>query len=241
VVASLDTGEVIVQSDLDLQRPGPVMLLGDLLILGPPWSDPWDGDEVTSSRATIIDLSGSQPRVEGIDQVVAALPLYDGGWVPFSSVEPQTTGMALLLRTDDAYAVRVLDPLGEERWERSWEVPGDDCCWSVYPGMDGRSLMVVPSSDGRDPARVLSTDDGETLQTFALPAGDQRSFVWMDPVMFSIDHERGQGVLIAGPGGRFSATDQGGAWLHSVDDGVLVISLGRSYVGLDLAMLSGGS
>lgn len=237
VVASLDTGETIAHLDRDQAAPGPTHLVGDVAVLGPAWREVQPGGEAAPSRATLVALGQPEPRTEVLEDVVSVAPLSAVPWT-FSQ---NADGLMILVRTEEGYAVRVLDPSGDLRWERRWVVEHDGCCWTATPGIDGRTVLLIPEAGTLEPVQVLSREDGRTVETVAMPLGLDRGqhVIWAGPVAVAADFDRGGDLVVVGPGGRFSAPISGGFGLYGVYDGVLVVSVDGALVGLDMDALTG--
>jgi outer membrane protein assembly factor BamB len=237
VVASLDTGETIAHLDREQTAPGPTYLVGDVAVLGPPWREERPGGEVAPSPVTLVALGQPEPRTEVVEDVVSVAPLSAEPWI-FSQ---DADGLMILVRTEEGYAVRVLDPSGELRWERQWVVEHDGCCWTATPGIDGRTVLLIPEAGTLDQVQVLSREDGRTMETVAMPLGLDRGqhVTWAGPVAVAADFGRGGDLVVVGPGGRFSAPISGGFGLYGVYDGVLVVSIDGALVGLDMDVLAG--
>ena len=238
VVASLDTGETILELDGLAGPPRPALLLGSLLLSDPRLRGPGPAGDGAPAPMVLVDLTDPDADPERIEDVASMLVLPADPVAPLGGSRPEHDGLAILRLVDDTYELRVLDTAGGTRWARGWDADDGACCWRLHPGIDGSSIVLVPRDPTSQPVRILGVDDGETLETFAAPhevtGADHVS--WHGPI--ATIHGRG-GPAVVGPGGRFVAGRSGRSSIQVMHDEVILVQLDATLIAVDREVLLG--
>ena len=238
VVASLDTGETILELDGLPGSPRPALLVGNLLLSDLRLRGPGPAGDGAPAPMVLVDLTQPDADPERIEDVAWMLALQSDPAAPFGVPRPEHDGVAILRLIDDTYELRVLDAAGGTRWLRQWDADVGACCWRLHPGIDGGSIVLVPRDPATQPVRILAVDDGATLETFAAPpevtGADHVS--WHGPI--ATIHGRG-GPAVVGPGGRFVAERSGTSSIQGMHREVILVQVDTTLIGIDREVLLG--